>query len=314
MRKTLWIAYPVFLLVVLVVVPEAICRLDGKYTAHREAVRHRRQNPFERSWLDLDTPRPKADPETVRIVAIGDSFTHGVTLGLDQTWPKVLEGLLAARTPAGGPAYEVLNAGVGGANLMQETDNIERAVAHLEPDLILHQIFLNDFYLVQKYEECGEFEVVNRVLRAPEFRLHLEYYLWSAWRTLRHGNAFKSFIVCQGDLARPHWQRLAKLFRRNQKLLDEHGVGYLVFLVPHMNWRDRQYPFVDFHDSVRRTVSPEVEHYEDLLPRLMEQFGSAYDDWLDPSLPDAHPNAEIHRAYAALVLEILKRDGFVAAG
>ena len=311
MRYAIWVAYLVFLVFVLLVVPEAFCRLDGRYTAHREAVLHRKQNPFDRSRIDLSEARGKADPSSVRIVAVGDSFTHGVTLELAQTWPMVLEGLLNAS--ATGPRYEVINAGVGGGTLVKEAKNIELAVANLEPDLILHQLFLNDFYLAQKYDECGEFEAVNRVLRAPEFRFHLLYYGWSMWRTLRHRNTFESFIICQGDPERPHWQRLGKLLAGNRDLLAEHGVGYVVFLVPHMNWVENEYPFLEFHDSVRHAVSAQVEHYYDLLPRLMEEFESAYDYWLDPHFPDAHPNAEVHRAYATLVLEILRQNGFVAS-
>ena len=313
MRYTIWVVYPIFLLLVLLVVPEVFCRFDGKYTAHRDAVEHRRKNPFTRSWLDLSVEQVKADPDSVRIVAVGDSFTHGVTLELAQTWPIVLKGLLNSQAPTTGPRYEVVNAGVGGASLLKEVGNIELAVANLEPDLILHQLFLNDFYLVQKYEECGDFEAVNRVLRAPEFRFHLSYYGWSVWRTLRHRNTFNSFIVCQGDPDRPHWQRLRDLFKRNRELLAEHGVEYVVFLVPQMNWEKKDYAFVEFHESVRQTVSAEVEHYYDLLPPLMEEFESAYDYWLDPHYPDAHPNAEVHRAYAAFVLEILQQIDFVAA-
>ena len=311
-RYALWVGYPIFLVFVLLMVPEAFCRLDGRYTAHRDAVLHRKQNPFARSWIDLNEKRAKSDQRLVRIVAVGDSFTHGVTLELTATWPIVLEGLLNSRAPAA-PRYEVINAGVGGGNLVKEAKNIELAVANLEPDLILHQLFLNDFYLARKYEECGEFEAVNRVLRAPEFRLHLFYYAWSAWRTLLHRDAFKSFIICHGDPGRPHWQQLGTLIARNRDLLAEHGVGYVVFLVPHMNWKQKEYAFLEFHESVRRSVGAQVEHYYGLLPQLMEEFESAYDHWLDPHYPDAHPNAEVHRAYAALVLEILQQIDFVAA-
>lgn len=303
--------YPIYLVFVFVVLPEAFCRLDGKYTAHREAVLRRQKHPFSRSWMDLSVKKAKTDPNTVRIVAVGDSFTHGVTLKLAETWPVVLEGLLNAQAPAAGPRYEVINAGVGGENLIEESLNIKLAVANLEPDLIVHQLFLNDFYLAQKYEECGEFEAINRVLRAPEFRLHLFYYAWSAWRTVRHRNTFYSFIKCQGDPEKPHWARLARYFARNRDLLDEHGVGYVVFLAPQMNWEKKKYPFLEFHESVRRTVSSEVEHYYDLLPRLMEEFESAYDYWLDPYFPDAHPNAEMHHAFAVLALGILHKSGFV---
>jgi len=82
-------------------------------------------------------PGPKA-PGTVRILALGDSFTFGVGAREDQTYPARLQEALRAR---GIPA-QVLNAGAPGFGIPDEAAWFRRYGRDLRPDLVLVAAFL----------------------------------------------------------------------------------------------------------------------------------------------------------------------------
>ena len=97
--------------------------------------------PLHISRLGLRGPdRPQTPPRgTTRILALGDSFTFGQGVGDTETYPAVLERLLASRG-----AYDVLNAGVPTWNLQQEVRWLELNGERLEPTIITLGFFVND--------------------------------------------------------------------------------------------------------------------------------------------------------------------------
>ncbi len=75
-----------------------------------------------------------------RIVAIGDSFTYGWGVELEDSWPKVLERNL--RTA--GFAAEVLNLGAPGTTTDVYAEIAERAIPQLLPDLVIVAVLQTD--------------------------------------------------------------------------------------------------------------------------------------------------------------------------
>jgi len=93
-------------------------------------------------FRDREYQRPKP-PGTFRIVVIGDSFTMGNGVAVEDAYPSQLERMLAARDD--GLRYEVLNLGLAGANL--ERSVAQRLVAiglDYDPDLIVYGSTPND--------------------------------------------------------------------------------------------------------------------------------------------------------------------------
>lgn len=82
-------------------------------------------------------------PGERRIVAIGDSFTYGHGVQLEESYPKVLERRLAERG-AGAPPITVLNAGQPGYGMDQIYKSFVMRRLSLEPDLVLVGVHTTD--------------------------------------------------------------------------------------------------------------------------------------------------------------------------
>jgi hypothetical protein len=81
-------------------------------------------------------------PEGVRrILMLGDSTTLGWGVPLDQTVAKILEGQL---NQAGSGRFEVLNAGIGNYDTVQETAQYEQRDRKFHPDIVVLEYFIND--------------------------------------------------------------------------------------------------------------------------------------------------------------------------
>jgi hypothetical protein len=82
---------------------------------------------------------------TIRIAAIGDSFTFGMFVELEDTWPKILERELNKNKKNNSIKYEVMNFGVPGYNFEHYIENIKLKVLNYNPDIIIIGIVSDDF-------------------------------------------------------------------------------------------------------------------------------------------------------------------------
>ena len=85
--------------------------------------------------------RPKP-PATFRILVLGDSLAFGYGVAEDETFPALLESLLAGAVP--GRTVEVLNLGVNGYNAYTEAALFDDVGVTFEPDLVLVAFCVND--------------------------------------------------------------------------------------------------------------------------------------------------------------------------
>jgi len=90
--------------------------------------------------ISVDKP-----PTVFRILMLGDSFTEGYGLSIDQTPAKVVEALLNDRVGCSG-RYEVVNAGVGSYSPILEYLLLKRLGLRLSPDLVVLNFDMTDLH------------------------------------------------------------------------------------------------------------------------------------------------------------------------
>lgn len=83
-------------------------------------------------------------PHTFRILALGDSFTYGDGVALEETWMKDLERRLNRQLGDTGIHFEVLNAGIPGYNTHQELIHLQDVGLQFDPNLVVVEFTLND--------------------------------------------------------------------------------------------------------------------------------------------------------------------------
>jgi hypothetical protein len=78
----------------------------------------------------------------VRIACIGDSWTFGMNVDQDRSYPARLEALLKQR--GSGPDVEVMNFGILGYSSFQGLELLKRRVLDLQPDVLIIGFGMND--------------------------------------------------------------------------------------------------------------------------------------------------------------------------
>jgi|GEM_PF-3471352 len=113
--------------------------LDDEFEYYITCVRYNLNNePFE--FKDYCYPLEKPN-NTIRIVALGDSFTEGWVVLTNDSWPNQLEKKLNA---IGDINYEVLNFGFRGFNTEDEVRVFKEYAILYDPDIVILQFFDND--------------------------------------------------------------------------------------------------------------------------------------------------------------------------
>lgn len=98
-------------------------------------------------------PRPKP-PDELRVLSIGDSFTHGLGAESELSYPAQLQKILAARL--GRVRVRCLNAGVPGYNLSDCWQVFRHEAERFQPDIMLLLAGANDLWKPSPLESFTE--------------------------------------------------------------------------------------------------------------------------------------------------------------
>jgi hypothetical protein len=101
-----------------------------------------------RAWVQINS-RGFRDRErsiekplgTIRVAVVGDSFTSGLQVELEQTFPAIAEQRIAACPARGGRTIEVLNFGVPNFSTVQELLLLRNEVLDYQPDIVVLAVF-----------------------------------------------------------------------------------------------------------------------------------------------------------------------------
>jgi len=279
-------------------------------------------------FRDREYVRPKP-AGTYRILVLGDSFTWGIGLRLQETIPKVLESLLRDATEL---KVEVVNGSQPGHNTVEELEQLQRAGLSYEPDMVLLIYNLNDIKFVpqlatadydptavvpvveverdQDLVKFSEYQGLRGLILSWELRSALLRFLVPRIGSLlRRMNLIQSVEfswvekIYQGyTLENPGWleSRRALAEIRDQARARNMKVVLAIYplLVELDNYQGR---------AAHRSLSAYCESLGitvvDLLPIFEGKRGKDY--WIN--FMDSHPNAAAHRMVAQRLLPFVLR-------
>lgn len=110
-----------------------------------------------KGFRDKEYPTDKAGRQ-FRIAVMGDSFTFGAGVNLEDTYPKQMERILKSK----GIHADVMNFGVIGYNMWQFNEMLLRKVLPFHPDLVVLGLFQNDLLMSRSpYTHPDEWQGMN---------------------------------------------------------------------------------------------------------------------------------------------------------
>lgn len=237
---------------------------------------------------------------TMRVMVLGDSFTVGEGVKLEDTFCTRLEPLLSARS---GRPVEVLRVAVSGWGTTDEIAYYEQVAVKWRPDLVIVAYVLNDAGYSGGLDLFEDFRATyeGRSLKWS----YLASYVHAAWGRRSLGRRYVASLVEDSLADRAPWRRSLQGLSQGKELAESTGSDFLVCIFPFLFDLTRTYPLAPVHERVRTYCERSGIEVLDLFPAF--EGRRDIDLWVHPS--DQHPNAEGHRIAAeAIGQAILSRE------
>jgi GDSL-like Lipase/Acylhydrolase family len=231
-------------------------------------------------------------PSVLRIVMLGDSFTEGWGVPLEQTFPKRIEGIYGER----GIAAEVINAGVGNYNTIMEVNYFLDEGYKYRPDIVVLNYIPNDAETVPPHAPptpllriCAScvylFGRLDTLMREVSVRADWEtYYL-----DLYGGGSAKGWLDAKASIG-----KLAEYAR-------SHHIKLLISYFPDL--RDLRHDRLkSIGELVRQAAEESGASFVDTRPELTKEDPMKL--WVAPT--DPHPNARANELIARALFRKLE--------
>jgi len=268
-----------------------------------------------RGYRDLERAVPR--PEGVRrAVCLGDSFTWGVGVLFDDSWPQRLErGLSRAR----GERWEAVNLAEPGLNAVQEMQRLEAEGFAYGPDVVVVGYVLNDSEdenaaarrAADWVEESRHPDPAGESLLA---RSALVRFVRKRLRATAHNRERIASFRAMYSEDDPGWLAAQSALRTMGGLCRGRGVPLVVAIFPLFgNPLDESYPFADVHEKVAQAAAEGGAKVVDLLPHYR---GLRWEMLVVDGPRDEHPNEIAHRIAAQALVravdDVVPREGDTA--
>ena len=270
---------------------------------------------------------------TYRILVLGDSWTFGVGVVQDETYPAQLEGILRQRFP--GRDIEVINAGVSGYETFNESIWFERCGYKFEPDVTVIGYYpVNDIHdKKSKYEgharERADHPLWYSVHNFPE--KHLRSYQYADFLRSRIKDKFESWRYSRPtydagpeELDERYDVEWTSLYREDFKgwLTTKESLGRIARLAAEIECRVILAVFPDlrslkhYRASLRQQFYPKLAQAAldlgievvDMAPCLYPYDGKEDRISLFETKGSTHPNSKGHRLLAERLADHLSAE------
>ena len=249
---------------------------------------------FRGSECELDKPAA-----TKRVVFLGDSFTLGWGVVLDETFSRQVETMLRGA----GIACDVINMGIGNYNTTMEVELFKWKGLRLDPDLVVLAYFINDTEPI------------------PGRKSDLAY--WIMKRSYLFAFLFDRFIRLRATTSRrAEWEvyyrklyssenadNLAMNTRSVHELIDlcnENHISLLIANVPELHGFE-DYRFSYATEYIKGLAQDADVPFIDLLVPFSEYVAESL--WVSPD--DPHANARAHAVIAREIGNVIVKDGLL---
>lgn len=244
-------------------------------------------------------------PGTVRIAAIGDSFTFGFGVPAKESFPSVLEGMLNESSRDAGGRYEVLNFGVSGYCSRDEALVVKYKALAWNPDVVVVAYVLND-------PETDPMQPLHRAFDAPRWWRYSHLFRLigrgvNNWNIRRLGGGdYYRYLHAEGQ---PKWQSVVQAFQDIREATSPGGIKVMVVIFPEVadkSWASSwaRYPYPQIHKQVGDLA---VKNGFEVLDLLDAYAGRVPRDLFLAGVDD-HPNREGHRLAARAIYDKLLAD------
>jgi lysophospholipase L1-like esterase len=255
-----------------------------------------------------------------RVIAVGDSFTQGRGVGLDDTWPKRLERYLVTLGEVPGKRYEVLNWGVAGASTPSEVARIQWQSPPWRPDLVVVGFCLNDAEdesdraALEELRRRTYGRIYDAGAKPRGFFVERSALARLAWTRFAATAANRGYLAYHRALYRedyPGWRTTRDAIAGLGRWSRESGTPVVAMVFPLFSWPlDDAYPLADIHRKVCAAFEGAGLPCLDLLGayRGLDPIALQAVPFLDP-----HPSDVAHRLAAEALYGFIAERGLLPA-
>ncbi|MBI5504734.1 MAG: SGNH/GDSL hydrolase family protein [Deltaproteobacteria bacterium] len=237
-------------------------------------------------------------PGTFRIEMIGDSFTMGSGVRVEQAYPALVESALNAAGEA--RRYEVLNLGLSGLSLrgIIEQRLLPVGLAY-DPDMLVYGFTVNDL-------EGPAYQRIARVPGEPSGSLlfDLIHERWDYVRDIVWPSRSSYVRELDDNFFRTPaaWRAFEDDLDRLATIAGERGVCVTVLLHTQLTALNSLHPFLRHYDAVARAARARGMFVAESFP----YFEGVDDDQYMCGVFDPHPNIAGHQVLAEALLHRLR--------
>lgn len=228
---------------------------------------------------------------TYRIVMLGDSTCFGWGVPFNQTVAKILETKLNASSLPPYQHFEVMNAGVGNYDTVQEVAHYENYDRELTPDLVILEYFINDpepvpterhtWLLDRSYLVAFTISRFDTLMQFAGLRPRWEQYYASLYED-----------------GRPGFEAAKRTLAKLDVLTKQSGVKLLVAILPELHQINSNYPFTREQQKIKDVLNARHVPVIDLM-ECLRGHGPESGLWVTPQ--DPHPNGKANALIAAQI-------------
>ena len=236
---------------------------------------------------DREIPLTKS-PGTYRILVLGDSTTFGWGVSFDDTASKILEKKLNAQQIPGYERFEVINAGVGNYDTVQEVTYYKTRGRELHPDMVILVYFINDPEPVPRQKSIW---LIDRSYLVAFLTNRLDGVL----RKTGKRPGWKDYYASLYDDNKPGYQACKAALLDLAATTRENNTKLIVALLPELHEINNGYPFTTEHQKIKDVVTPTGVPVLDLIDGL-KNHGPEETLWVTPL--DDHPSGKANTLIA----------------